>query len=108
MITHGGTLTSKIALRTICEAISKYAFVTSPYPVIISAEVHCGLVQQDMIAEIMKACFGEMLVDAPISDGKDIIQLPSPEQLQHRILLKVSLPFTQVTFLVTEFSFAQG
>lgn len=89
VITHGGTLTSKISLRVICDAIAKYAFVASPYPIIISAEVHCGLPQQDMIASIMKSSFGEMLVDSPISDEKEILALPSPEQLKHRILLKV-------------------
>jgi len=86
-------LTSKVPLRDICEAIDKYAFVTSPYPIIISAEVHCGLEGQDMIAKIMKETFGKKLVDAPIEghdhSGEDAV-LPSPEQLKKRILLKVS------------------
>lgn len=95
VITHGGTLTSKIPLRAICEAISKNAFVTSPYPVIISAEVHCGVPQQEKIAEIMRECFGETLIFAPIQGEKRdaesglLESLPSPEQLQGRILLKV-------------------
>ena len=42
IVTHGGTLTSSLSVRRICEAIERYAFVTSPYPIIISAEVHCG------------------------------------------------------------------
>ena len=46
MIFHGKTLTSKVSLRDVCHAVAKYAFVASPYPVIISAEVHCGLAQQ--------------------------------------------------------------
>ena len=86
-------MTSKVPLRDICEAIDKYAFVTSPYPIIISAEVHCGLEGQDMIAEIMKATFGKKLVDAPILGhdlGGEDAMLPSPEQLKKRILLKVS------------------
>ena len=86
-------MTSKVPLRDICEAIDKYAFVTSPYPIIISAEVHCGLEGQDMIAEIMKETFGKKLVDAHIPghdlSGEDAV-LPSPEQLKKRILLKVS------------------
>ncbi|KAG9023978.1 Phospholipase C, partial [Serendipita sp. 407] len=41
IVTHGGTLTSSVSVRRICEAIERYAFVTSPYPVIISGEVHC-------------------------------------------------------------------
>jgi hypothetical protein len=92
VITHGGTLTSKIPLRVICEAIEKSAFVTSPYPVIISAEVHCGVVQQHLIAEIMKDVFKEKLVVERIDGTKPsepLKQLPSPRMLMNRILLKV-------------------
>jgi hypothetical protein len=39
VVTHGKTLTSSVPLSSVCEAIMKYAFVASPYPVIISAEV---------------------------------------------------------------------
>jgi phosphatidylinositol phospholipase C, delta len=92
VITHGGTLTSKIPLRVICEAIEKSAFVTSPYPVIISAEVHCGLVQQRLVAEIMKDVFKKKLVDERIDGTKapePLKELPSPRMLMNRILLKV-------------------
>lgn len=95
VITHGGTLTSKISLRVICEAIEKSAFVMSPYPVIISAEVHCGVVQQEAIAVIMKECFGEKLVDQRIdgSDPSEPLQaLPSPQMLMYKILLKTKNP----------------
>jgi phosphatidylinositol phospholipase C, delta len=43
IVTHGGTLTSSLSVRRICEAIDRYAFVTSPYPIIISGELHCGM-----------------------------------------------------------------
>jgi phosphatidylinositol phospholipase C delta len=43
IVTHGGTLTSSLSARRICEAIERYAFVTSPYPVIISGELHCSM-----------------------------------------------------------------
>lgn len=42
IVTHGGTLTSSLSVRRICEAIERYAFVSSQYPVIISGEIHCG------------------------------------------------------------------
>ncbi|KAH9934113.1 PLC-like phosphodiesterase [Amylocystis lapponica] len=66
MVYHGRTLTSKVSLRDACAAIAKYAFVASPYPVIISAEIHCSVQQQDMIAEIMLDEFGPALVHAPL------------------------------------------
>ena len=90
VIYHGHTLTSKVPLRDIIQAIAKYAFVASPYPIIISAEVHCGLEQQAMIAQIFKGVLGEMMVDAPIYDEKVIEVLPSPDALKNRVLLKVS------------------
>lgn len=75
-------------MREVCEAIIKYAFVASPYPIIISAEVHCGLAQQDLLAKIMKEVFGEALVTAPVDGRPKIETLPSPEDLKGRVLLK--------------------
>lgn len=90
VVYHGKTLTTKVSLRKACEAIAKYAFVVSPYPVILSAEVHCSIPQQDMIASIMHEVFGDSLVIAPEGHPK-IEVLPSPEDLKGRILLKVRL-----------------
>jgi phosphatidylinositol phospholipase C, delta len=66
----------------------KYGFVMSPYPIIISAEVHCGLTQQDMLANIMKNVFGDALISAPVDDRPKIDVLPSPESLKGKVLLK--------------------
>lgn len=66
----------------------KYGFVMSQYPIIISAEVHCGLTQQDMLASIMKNVFGDALVSAPVDDRPKIDILPSPESLKGKVLLK--------------------
>jgi phosphatidylinositol phospholipase C delta len=113
MVFHGKSFTSKVSLREVCEAILKYGFVASPYPIIISAEIHCSIGQQDLIAAIMMQVFGEKLVKMPImtdggggsekeaaglveglvmmTNGKmEVDELPSPEQLKGRILLKVS------------------
>ena len=91
IIYHGKTLTSKVSLRDICETIARYAFATSPYPIIISAEVHCSVPQQVMIANIMSDVFGDALVKAPVEGRPRIEVLPSPEDLRGRILLKVCL-----------------
>jgi phosphatidylinositol phospholipase C, delta len=89
VVYHGKTLTTKVPLRKTCEAIAKYAFVVSPYPIIISAEVHCCIPQQDMIASIMREVFGDILVSAPVQGRPKVAVLPSPEDLKGRILLKV-------------------
>ena len=95
VIFHGKTLTSKVSLREVCETIAKYGFVASPYPIIISAEVHCSLPQQDLIAEIMIEVFGDALVRVPpedISTKIKIEELPSPENLKGRIMFKTKNP----------------
>ncbi|KAF8625841.1 hypothetical protein AX17_006738 [Amanita inopinata Kibby_2008] len=89
VVYHGKTLTSKVALRDICYAIAKYAFATSPYPIMISAEIHCSVEQQDKLVETMTEIFGDTLVKVP-SDGSapKIENLPSPEDLKGKIMLK--------------------
>ena len=91
VVSHGKSLTTNLSLRKACEAIAKYAFVVSPYPIIISAENHCSIPQQDMIASIMHEVFGDSLVSAPVEGRPRIDVLPSPEDLKGRILLKVCL-----------------
>ena len=100
-ITHGGTLTSTTTVREVAVAIAKYAFVSSPYPIIISAEVHCGLVQQKRLTEILAHTFGEALVVAPVDEshkeGDEVKCLPSPDQLKGRILLKAKNKYIDAT-----------
>ena len=62
VVFHGKTLTLKVPLRDICEAIMRYVFTASLYPIVISAEVQCSMPQQGMIAEIMYSVFGDTLV----------------------------------------------
>jgi phosphatidylinositol phospholipase C delta len=100
MIYHGNTLTSKVSLRDVCQAIAKYSFVTSPYPVLISAEVHCGIAQQDKIVDIMVEVFGNAIVQAPVEGRPKIEALPSPEDLKNKFLLKVCIYPTESSFLL--------
>src|SRR5258708_10589038 len=92
-IFHGRTLTTKVSLQDVVRAIGKYAFVASPYPVVISAEIHCCLEQQDMAAEIMRKEFGRMLVGARINRGErgGCSVLSCPQASKGRILFTVSL-----------------
>ncbi|KAF8799792.1 PLC-like phosphodiesterase [Phlegmacium glaucopus] len=74
MVFHGKSFTSKVSLREVCEAILKYGFVASPYPIIISAEIHCSIGHQDLIAAIMIEIFGEKLVRMPLDGESDAIR----------------------------------
>ncbi|KAJ3744634.1 PLC-like phosphodiesterase [Lentinula detonsa] len=89
-IFHGKTLTTKVPLREICEAIMTYGFIASQYPLVISAEMHCGLDGQVQVVDIMKNVFKDRLVrrDQILLSASTIEQLPSPEELKGRILVK--------------------
>uniref|UniRef100_A0A8B9R8B5 Phosphoinositide phospholipase C n=1 Tax=Anas platyrhynchos TaxID=8839 RepID=A0A8B9R8B5_ANAPL len=87
MVYHGHTFTSKIPFREVVSTLGKYAFQTSPYPVILSLENHCSMEQQEVLAQQLRDILGEQLLTATI-DGRVPTQLPSPEELKHKILLK--------------------
>ncbi|KAF9328926.1 Phospholipase C [Podila minutissima] len=86
VIYHGRTLTSKILFRDVIETISTYAFVNSPYPLILSLEIHCDLDQQEIMANTMRNKLGSWLVVAPL-DAEGVV-LPSPDDLKFKILVK--------------------
>ena len=87
IIYHGWTLTSKLLFKDVLmDAIKPYSFKTSPYPVILSIENHCSREQQDKMAEHFKTILGDMLYTETVDTTKD--QLPSPEQLKNKILVK--------------------
>ena len=86
IVSHGRTLTSSILFQDCITVIEKYAFKWSPYPLILSLEVHCNPVQQHTMTAIMKQIFGEKLLTEPIDTRE---KLPSPEMLKNKILVKV-------------------
>eukprot|EP01135_Chromosphaera_perkinsii_P001020 Nk52_evm34s156 gene=Nk52_evmTU34s156 len=88
IIYHGHTLTTKIKFADVIIAVAKYSFVTSPYPVILSFENHCSIAQQIRMADICKKEFGEMLVTEFLFSEEHPINLPSPEELRYRIIIK--------------------
>ncbi|XP_014219274.1 1-phosphatidylinositol 4,5-bisphosphate phosphodiesterase epsilon-1-like isoform X2 [Copidosoma floridanum] len=90
LIYHGHTFTTKIPFRSVVEAIDRSAFVSSPYPVILSIENHCSQTQQARMAHIFQSVFGEKLVTKFLfdTDYETEAQLPSPSSLRYRILIK--------------------
>ena len=55
-----------------------------------SLEDHCSLPQQAVMAHIFQEEFGDMLLTAPVGESEvDKNDLPSPEQLRGKIILKV-------------------
>ncbi|XP_029472439.1 1-phosphatidylinositol 4,5-bisphosphate phosphodiesterase eta-1 isoform X2 [Rhinatrema bivittatum] len=87
VVHHGYTLTSKILFRDVVEAINKHAFVKNEYPVVLSIENHCSIQQQQKIALYMKEIFGDKLDLSSVQMGESK-QLPSPQSLKGKILVK--------------------
>ncbi|XP_032726892.1 1-phosphatidylinositol 4,5-bisphosphate phosphodiesterase delta-3 isoform X2 [Lontra canadensis] len=87
IIYHGHTLTSKILFRDVVQTVRDHAFSLSPYPVILSLENHCGLEQQAVMAHHLRTILGDALVTQGL-DTQNPEELPSPEQLKGRVLVK--------------------
>ncbi|KAM9604556.1 1-phosphatidylinositol 4,5-bisphosphate phosphodiesterase eta-1 isoform 1-T1 [Trichechus inunguis] len=87
VVHHGYTLTSKILFRDVVETINKHAFVKNEFPVILSIENHCSVQQQRKIAQYLKGIFQDKL-DLSSVDAGECKQLPSPQSLKGKILVK--------------------
>ncbi|MGH0155175.1 UNVERIFIED_CONTAM: hypothetical protein FKN15_053256 [Acipenser sinensis] len=90
VIYHGHTLTTKIKFSDVLNTIKEHAFVTSEYPIILSIEDHCSILQQRNMATTFKKVFGDMLLTKPVDISAD--GLPSPNQLKRKILIKEWYP----------------
>ncbi|NWS69576.1 PLCH2 phosphodiesterase, partial [Crotophaga sulcirostris] len=87
IVHHGYTLTSKILFKDVVETINKYAFIKNEYPVILSIENHCSVVQQKKMAQYLTEILGDKL-DLSSVHNDDSTKLPSPESLKGKILVK--------------------
>ncbi len=83
-VLHGYTLTKEVSFRDVCVEIRKSAFVATDLPLIVSLEVHCKAEQQQVMVDIMKETWDGVLVDEV-----EATELPSPESLRGKVLIKV-------------------
>ena len=87
VIYHGHTMTTKILVEDVCKTVMSYAFVVSPFPVVLSVENHCSPEQQERLAAIFIEIFGSSLAKYP-PDGSKPFECPSPDELRYKILVK--------------------
>ncbi|XP_038575976.1 1-phosphatidylinositol 4,5-bisphosphate phosphodiesterase delta-4-like isoform X1 [Micropterus salmoides] len=87
IVYHGHTLTSKILFRDIISTLKEYAFKASDFPLILSLENHCGVEQQTVMARHLSQILGDTLLTTPL-EGLVPQQLPSPQELKGKVLLK--------------------
>uniref|UniRef100_A0A8C4I9S8 Phosphoinositide phospholipase C n=1 Tax=Dicentrarchus labrax TaxID=13489 RepID=A0A8C4I9S8_DICLA len=87
VVYHGHTLTSKILFKDVISTLKEYAFKVSDFPVILSLENHCSVEQQTVMAQHLSQILGDTLLTTLV-DGLIPQQLPSPQELKGKILLK--------------------
>ena len=87
MVLHGHTMTKAVTFQDCVSVINRYAFAASPFPLIISLEVHCSPDQQSKMVQIMQDTFGERLIRDLLNGYHEA--LPTPNELKHKILIKV-------------------
>ena len=120
IIYHKMSRTTRITLRAVLEAINETAFPgptavaggrQSEYPVILSLEMHCGLEQQAIMADMLNDIFGERLLKplppqlsrratgstlapAPSTEAPHVCE-DSPEALRGKIIVKGKKPVSK-------------
>ncbi|KAF7639469.1 1-phosphatidylinositol 4,5-bisphosphate phosphodiesterase, partial [Meloidogyne graminicola] len=94
IITHGPThicFCTTILFKDVIKAIRETAFITSDLPVVLSFENHCSQKQQVIMAQYCREILGDLLLTESIENypiGKPGINLPSPNMLRRKILIK--------------------
>ncbi|KAK7898589.1 hypothetical protein WMY93_019442 [Mugilogobius chulae] len=86
IVCAGHTLSPPLLFHWVLEAIGRFAFVASDYPLVLCLENHCSLRQQKLMAEHLLRILGDKLYRDQPKEGDTY--LPSPQALKHRILLK--------------------
>uniref|UniRef100_A0A3B5KML5 Phosphoinositide phospholipase C n=1 Tax=Xiphophorus couchianus TaxID=32473 RepID=A0A3B5KML5_9TELE len=86
VVCTGHSLSRPLALHSVLEAIAKFAFVASEYPLILCIENHCSLQQQNVLLQHLTRILGDKLYRDLPAEGA--LYLPSPYELRRRILLK--------------------
>ena len=89
VVTHGNTLCTTILFRDVIASIKNSAFLKSPYPVILTFEIHTHIEQQERMADIMLETLGRENIYIP---GIHDRELPSPWQLRHKFVLRGKVP----------------
>ena len=76
-------------------AIKEDGFSATPFPIILSLEMHCGVEQQDRIAKHLYDYFGkagQLQVPYDEAEAENFMQLHSPEELKYKVRSPLNLP----------------
>ncbi|GFO43402.1 1-phosphatidylinositol 4,5-bisphosphate phosphodiesterase gamma-1-like [Plakobranchus ocellatus] len=86
IITHGRSFTSKIKFSDVVYTIKEHAWEVSEYPLVLSIENHCSLLQQRFMAALLKEVFQDELLTKPIDPNEQC--LPPPSKLKRKVIIK--------------------
>lgn len=90
VVTHGFTMTNKISFEEVVCALRDHGFDNSPFPLILSLEMHCSEDQIVRVGQILDSTFGDMLLRHP-SDGHFGEPLTSPDDARKKVIVKAKL-----------------
>ncbi|KAI5949375.1 PLC1 [Candida jiufengensis] len=95
VVNHGRTFTRSIKFSNVIKTIQKFAFITTPYPLIISLEINCSSSYQLKVVSILKETLGTSMITSPVNNQSI---LPSPEEMKHKFLIKAkkTSPFSNL------------
>ncbi|KAK0564670.1 hypothetical protein OC844_001607 [Tilletia horrida] len=91
IVTHAMTMVTAIPFVDVIETLGRYAFVSNPYPLIVSLELHIDIPMQDEVVRILRERLGGMLLSGPLPGRTEDGRLPSPEELKGKILIKAKV-----------------
>jgi len=90
VVTHGFTMTNKISFEEVVCALRDHGFENSPFPLILSLEMHCSEDQIVRVGQILDSTFGDMLLRHP-SHGHFGEPLTSPDDARKKVIVKAKL-----------------
>ncbi|KFY30614.1 hypothetical protein V494_08094, partial [Pseudogymnoascus sp. VKM F-4513 (FW-928)] len=96
VVLHAWTFTRAVGFREVCRAVRESAFKTTNLPLIVSLQVGCDLDQQEVMVQIMKEEWKDVLVDTAHPTCHPEERLPRLDELLNKILIKVKRS-TEVT-----------
>jgi len=82
VVTHVGTLCTKVPFAEVIADINKSAFETSELPIVLSLQVQCSAKNQRKMAGVMLKVFGDQI------ELEQDAATKSPNQLRRKVLIK--------------------
>ncbi|KAM0354187.1 hypothetical protein ACHAPU_001222, partial [Fusarium lateritium] len=92
VVAYGGPLSESSSFLDVCAVIRSSGFLNNSMPIIVNFMVLASPGQQQTMVGIMKEEWRGFLVDEPLDDCDPEFRLPRLEDLQNRILVRVSGP----------------